>query len=165
VPGDITQAEDRVHRIGQRESVLIQHLVLAGSVSATMAKRLVSKQNVIDKALDREVIEDDSPIVVPAPKAWTATVSTVPAEVRAAIHFALRQVAGMCDGARAKDERGFNGADTFFGKDLASRASLTDRQAIVGRRMVLKYRRQIDATTYATMKDWDPTAPVQEPVL
>jgi SWI/SNF-related matrix-associated actin-dependent regulator 1 of chromatin subfamily A len=165
VPGDITQAEDRVHRIGQRESVLIQHLVLAGSVSATMAKRLVSKQNVIDKALDREVIEDDRPIVIPAPKAWQATVSTVPAEVRAAIHFALRQVAGMCDGARAKDERGFNGADTFFGKDLASRASLTDRQAIVGRRMVLKYRRQIDATTYATMKDWDPTAPVQEPVL
>jgi SWI/SNF-related matrix-associated actin-dependent regulator 1 of chromatin subfamily A len=50
-PGIMEQAADRVHRIGQKESVLIQHLVLEGSLDAHMAKGLVRKQSVIDKAL------------------------------------------------------------------------------------------------------------------
>ena len=56
VPGNMTQAEDRCHRIGQVNSVLVQHLVLEGSIDARMANTLVSKQAVIDKALD---IEED----------------------------------------------------------------------------------------------------------
>lgn len=51
-PGVMSQAEDRVHRIGQRESVLVQHLVLEGSLDAYMAKRLVSKQEILDKILN-----------------------------------------------------------------------------------------------------------------
>ena len=31
-PSSITQAEDRAHRIGQRNNVLIQHLVYDGSL-------------------------------------------------------------------------------------------------------------------------------------
>ena len=54
VPGTITQAEDRCHRIGQSESVLIQHLVFAGSLDANMARTLVSKQAMIDSALDEK---------------------------------------------------------------------------------------------------------------
>jgi SWI/SNF-related matrix-associated actin-dependent regulator 1 of chromatin subfamily A len=54
VPGNLTQAEDRCHRIGQKDSVLVQHLVLSGSIDATMATRVVEKQIVIDKALDDE---------------------------------------------------------------------------------------------------------------
>ena len=52
VPGNMSQAEDRLHRIGQQGSVLIQHLVLEGSLDATMARKIVAKQKVIDKALD-----------------------------------------------------------------------------------------------------------------
>ena len=52
VPGNITQAEDRVHRIGQEDSVLIQHLVLEDSLDANMAHKLIRKQEVIEKALD-----------------------------------------------------------------------------------------------------------------
>lgn len=52
VPGNITQMEDRAHRIGQSESVLVQHLVLSGSLDAHMAKMLVDKQTVIDKAVN-----------------------------------------------------------------------------------------------------------------
>jgi len=66
VPGNITQAEDRCHRIGQSESVLIQHVVFEGSLDVEIAKRIVEKQDIIDKALDknsREIItENDSPI-------------------------------------------------------------------------------------------------------
>ncbi|HXH05388.1 MAG TPA: DEAD/DEAH box helicase [Vicinamibacterales bacterium] len=51
-PGNMVQAEDRAHRMTQRNSVLIQHLVLEGSIDARIAKALVAKQEVIDRALD-----------------------------------------------------------------------------------------------------------------
>lgn len=51
VPAIITQAEDRSHRLGQRESVLIQHLVIEGSIDAMMAKKIVEKQEVINKIM------------------------------------------------------------------------------------------------------------------
>lgn len=54
VPGDMSQAEDRCHRIGQEESVLVQHLVVDGSYDARMAKILIKKQAVLDAALDKE---------------------------------------------------------------------------------------------------------------
>lgn len=52
VPGNMTQAEDRVHRIGQYDGVLIQHLVINGSPDARMIHALLSKQAVADAALD-----------------------------------------------------------------------------------------------------------------
>ena len=55
VPGNVSQAEDRCHRIGQAGSVLIQHLVLEGSLDAIMAKRIIAKQMVIERALDVDV--------------------------------------------------------------------------------------------------------------
>lgn len=54
VPGNVTQAEDRCHRIGQKDSVLVQHLVAAGSIDAVMAKVIVSKQKVIERALNQD---------------------------------------------------------------------------------------------------------------
>jgi SWI/SNF-related matrix-associated actin-dependent regulator of chromatin subfamily A-like protein 1 len=51
-PGDMTQAEDRCHRIGQKNAVLVQHLVLEGSLDARMARSLVRKQEIVHKALD-----------------------------------------------------------------------------------------------------------------
>ena len=62
VPGNVSQAEDRCHRIGQRDGVLIQHLVLEGSLDAKMARTIVAKQEVIDAALD------DQPAPPPAPR-------------------------------------------------------------------------------------------------
>ena len=51
VPGVMTQAEDRCHRIGQKNSVLVQHLVLDGSIDARMCKMLIKKQEVINAAI------------------------------------------------------------------------------------------------------------------
>lgn len=51
VPAHITQAEDRVHRIGQLESVLIQHIVFDQSLDATMAQKIIEKQEIIDAAV------------------------------------------------------------------------------------------------------------------
>lgn len=49
VPGIMSQAEDRCHRLGQRNSVLIQHLVLENSLDCYMAKMLVRKQEIVEK--------------------------------------------------------------------------------------------------------------------
>jgi SWI/SNF-related matrix-associated actin-dependent regulator 1 of chromatin subfamily A len=52
VPGKITQAEDRAHRIGQTESVLVDHLVWDRSLDARMCKIRVKKQIVLNAVLD-----------------------------------------------------------------------------------------------------------------
>ena len=53
VPGNVSQAEDRAHRIGQRDNVLVEHLIVTGTIDARMAKNCISKQEIIDKALDK----------------------------------------------------------------------------------------------------------------
>lgn len=53
VPGVISQAEDRCHRIGQSDGVVVHHVVLEGSLDARIAASLVRKQDIIDRALDR----------------------------------------------------------------------------------------------------------------
>ena len=52
VPANMTQAEDRTHRIGQKNSVLVQHLVLQGSLDASMSRTLLRKQQVVNKVVD-----------------------------------------------------------------------------------------------------------------
>lgn len=52
VPAEMTQCEDRLHRIGTRDSVHVQHLVLERSLDAMMVKVLIKKQKVLDAVLD-----------------------------------------------------------------------------------------------------------------
>jgi SNF2 family DNA or RNA helicase len=51
-PGNCSQAEDRLHRIGQKDAVFVRHLVLEGSLDERMAQLIIQKQEVIDRALD-----------------------------------------------------------------------------------------------------------------
>jgi hypothetical protein len=141
VPGNVTQAEDRCHRIGQQEQVLIQHLVLDGSLDARMAKILVAKQEIADKALDIP-FERDLP-VVPHSTPRPAKYPPAPPEQKAAALEALRMLAGVCDGGRVKDECGFNRIDTRIGKALAMVPSLTDGQFWLARRILPKYHLQV----------------------
>jgi SWI/SNF-related matrix-associated actin-dependent regulator 1 of chromatin subfamily A len=66
VPGNIKQAEDRAHRIGQTSSVYVQHLVLEGSIDAQIARVLLRKQQIIDGAvnLESEFIEDEASVLL-----------------------------------------------------------------------------------------------------
>lgn len=48
VPGNVTQAEDRCHRLGQQDTVRVIHLAARSSVDARMINALVDKQNNID---------------------------------------------------------------------------------------------------------------------
>jgi SWI/SNF-related matrix-associated actin-dependent regulator 1 of chromatin subfamily A len=61
-PAEISQAEDRLHRIGAKDSVLVQHLVLAGSLDAIMARQLLAKQEVLDSVLIQQTEHADKPL-------------------------------------------------------------------------------------------------------
>ena len=51
-PAELSQAEDRAHRIGQKDNVLVEHLVFERSIDARIAKVLVQKQGLVDRAID-----------------------------------------------------------------------------------------------------------------
>jgi SWI/SNF-related matrix-associated actin-dependent regulator 1 of chromatin subfamily A len=155
VPGNVTQAEDRCHRIGQHDMVLVEHLVLEGSLDARMAHILVAKQEVIAAALDEKVVEAPVVPVKERERAATESVSRdklgelaakLTAEKIYAIHQALQMLAGRCDGARELDGAGFSRIDVAIGHSLADAFSLTPRQAALGAKLVNKYRRQLPQT-------------------
>jgi SWI/SNF-related matrix-associated actin-dependent regulator 1 of chromatin subfamily A len=54
VPGIIAQAEDRCHRIGQTDCVVIYHIVLQDSLDYKLAHTIVTKLEVIEQALDKQ---------------------------------------------------------------------------------------------------------------
>lgn len=60
-PGINSQAEDRCHRIGQKDSVLVQHLVYDGSLDASIIKKCIEKQKIIDSAIDGRTFVKPSP--------------------------------------------------------------------------------------------------------
>ena len=55
VPANMVQCEGRAWRKGQTDSVLIEHVVAYGSVDSLIAKRMVAKQEVADRAIDSDL--------------------------------------------------------------------------------------------------------------
>jgi SWI/SNF-related matrix-associated actin-dependent regulator 1 of chromatin subfamily A len=162
VPGNLSQAEDRCHRIGQHDSVLVQHVVLEGSYDMRMAEIVIEKQAIFEAGLaDRgadtalkappviEAHQAPQPVVQAPPP--TGVENMTPDQI-AAVHEALKRLAGVCDGAFQLDGQGFNRLDASFGHDLAARSSLTLRQAAAGRRLAIKYQRQLGPELLATIR-------------
>lgn len=159
VPGNVSQAEDRCHRIGQRDTVLVQHLALEGSVDAAMANTIVRKQKAIDAALDKDAPKEEpgvEEVEVVEPKEKPASRSSTRDQIAkmaesmtperiAAVHSALQVLDSYCDGASSVDAMGFSKVDVQIGKDLSRRAYLTPKQAALGYKIAWKYRRQLSA--------------------
>ena len=164
-PGDINQAEDRCHRIGQASSVLVQHIVLDGSLDDRMLSTIIKKQRIADQVLDKappEVVEKPKTVSVDGVKrlvpgdAWKKAEKAVeadrlPEKEIALIHTAICRIAASCDGARDLDGVGFNGTDTRFGKSLALQDSLSSAQARSAKKMVRKYKVQLGEELYTAL--------------
>lgn len=52
LPYELSQAEDRCHRIGQEDTVFVHHLIVEGSMDEGMLGKIVAKQMIIDEALN-----------------------------------------------------------------------------------------------------------------
>lgn len=52
-PAKLNQAEDRLCRIGQKKMVHVIHLVLEGTLDVNMCRRIIQKQDVIDKVMNQ----------------------------------------------------------------------------------------------------------------
>lgn len=154
-PDELSQAEDRAHRIGQLGSVLVDILVYDGSVDAHIARMLVAKQDVADMALDAETIKDISGRPVEAgglsyaaakQKAYEDAGLT-PKEC-AQLLAKMQFLAGQCDGAVQQDGHGFSKFDAGIGHALAECKTLSPKQALCARKLATKYRRQLDGRPF-----------------
>lgn len=154
VPGNMSQAEDRCHRIGQKNSVLVQHLVLENSLDARIAEKLIKKQEVIDKALDMEydissiepdIFMDDDINVLNFVEENTNSDHVFTENEKDELLMKIKQLASYDgDGAREKNFMGFNKFDSGLGHSLASQNTLSDKQAYIAKKLVKKYRRQLE---------------------
>jgi SWI/SNF-related matrix-associated actin-dependent regulator 1 of chromatin subfamily A len=153
-PGNVTQAEDRCHRIGQKDNVLVQHLVLEGSLDATIAKRMVVKQQVIDASLDDPYTLQEMEVPeLPdegAERAATQGVTFKQIEKQAArltgqeiaaAHIAIKIIASLCE----QDGKGFNAIDGIMGQRLAELQSISAKQAALAIRIARRYHKQLPA--------------------
>jgi SWI/SNF-related matrix-associated actin-dependent regulator 1 of chromatin subfamily A len=50
-PGNVLQAEDRLHRIGQRDTVRVFHIVAENSIEARIVQKIVEKEAVIEEVV------------------------------------------------------------------------------------------------------------------
>ena len=159
VPSDIAQAEDRIHRIGQESSVLIQYIVVEGSLDAVFAKKIVDKTKVAARALDDVVVEKkiEIPELIEENKELNKVIKKARVRAKAnqiAESLSLEKVellqkfmkflSSRCDGAIAQDGVGFNGVDKDFGASLARQSSWSMAQQKIAYKMLKKYKRQIE---------------------
>lgn len=145
-PGTINQCEDRAHRVGQHSSVLVQHLVLDGSLDARMIQMIVEKQEIADRALDRstDVAVGDEP-ALPRPDITIDDTPTTPVELwkKVALKEALIVIAQRRE-PTTDGPRGFSHFDNSICNSLAnSRSTFSDKQAHLAIKFVTKYRHQL----------------------
>ena len=157
-PGIMAQAEDRAHRIGQVDSVLCQYFLFENSVDSKMIGDVIHKMENIGRILDGEGEAEDEQLKVkrePKKKAernWEADVKTMTPSRSELIRESLRFMAGLdSDMARVRNNQGFSKFDAGIGHRLASRESLTKREAAFAAHLLFKYRRQLPRETITTL--------------
>jgi hypothetical protein len=178
VPAVISQAEDRSCRYGQKNSVLVRHIVVEGSLDSYMAYKIIEKQEIIDQALDGELpVCSVEPVTIDFSKfrSFTKpenvptekdvkkdvvidTINLVSEKIKGnreyydVVFEALMQVSGSCDGADKRDDVGFNKVDASVAKKMVSNGCfLDDRQVAYALLFLMKYKKQINEVTYSTL--------------
>jgi len=148
-PANVTQAEDRSHRIGQKNSVLIQHLVLDGSLDARMAQILVEKQDIADRALDKSTdVAVKGLVAAPRPE---SAVEAVPMWKKLLLKEAMTTISGH-----------FTQHDALIGKKLAELTEeFSDRQAHLAFKFTKKYKSLISIEIAKQLGIWEPPSPAE----
>ena len=145
-PSTLLQSEDRLHRIGQENNVLIQYLVLEGTIEAHVAEVISGKQEVSHRILDEEekIQTKELPEAVKAKPRKEKELPEISIKEMDAIREDLEQIAAMDgDKAREKNNVGFNKFDSTLGHSLVNTPEWTQRQARAAKHLTIKYGGQL----------------------
>ena len=127
-----------------------------------MIKTCIAKQEIADKALD-SFIEPESDMVEGTASNYEATTkdvkreriteeaATICAVDVKSIHDCIKILAGRCDWANTIDGVGYNKIDSRIGHELADYARLSAKQAVLAKRIIRKYQRQLPTELYASV--------------
>ena len=156
-PGDLSQAEDRLHRIGQKSTVLVQYLVVNDSIDSYMINKILEKMGIIEQITDAAKVQMPEEISV---SQFSETENTVPSkqeivkeyvsdELVAPVLRSLKTLSQFdLDGARFKNDIGFNGTDSDIGHSLAMQDRLTPKQYDLAKKILKKYHRKLNSEDY-----------------
>lgn len=156
-PGILSQAEDRMHRIGQHDNVLCQYLLFEESLDAKMIHTVIQKMENAHRVLDSE--EDDQP-EVNAPEArkerklpdWNARGALLTDDQCDTVVECIRRMAyADSDKARVINGVGFNKIDSHIGQDLAAKPSLSRGEIAYAHNLLRKYWKQLGSTACAIL--------------
>jgi SWI/SNF-related matrix-associated actin-dependent regulator 1 of chromatin subfamily A len=140
-PSVVAQAEDRLHRIGQAGSVLVQHLVLDGSIDAMVAQKIVEKQDTISVALDDDGDRIDALYAISRATPFVEGDRETILNIAAGLSY--DDVFAVHDTLKALASRGRRGVmsslDFSVLNILAQQESLEPNQAALGLVLVNKY--------------------------
>ena len=150
VPGKITQFEDRCHRIGQRDNVLVKHFVVAGTMDANMAAACVAKQNEADAALDDKPELDEPQLV----RKWKPLATRRQIEIEASVVTVEQADACWQCVAELSNLRVCDGVEAVICQQLSSMTRLDNRHAVLARKLSLRHRDLLDARTVKAMGGW-----------
>jgi len=169
-PGNMSQAEDRAHRIGQKESVMVQYLIMENSLDSTMINRVVDKQANIDQALDDDCFIEEDTETREAPNDFEelpdkpVKKKTPYREIGAAMTIDQKDAARSClrrlveldsDRATVANGVGFSKIDGHIGHELAELPTWSPGQAGFAKRLAVKYRRQLPENMVALLVNND----------
>jgi len=172
LPSDMSQATDRLHRIGQKRQVTAHYLMYDDSLEIYIARTVLKKIKILNATLDADTADtardlqadaqaqeaairaqiaalaaapaEPGPEAQPAAEPAPAPAAITPARIEA-ITRALRFLAGDdLDHATMQNGVGFNKFDGPFAHGLAKQSyPLTQRQAAAALKMLTKYRGQL----------------------
>lgn len=156
-PGDMFQAEDRCHRIGQKDMVLAQYIVVQDSLEAYMVNTFIEKQQTIEQVMKPDQIsnnldiqelvnsfKDEEEKKIEAELGLSEGPKYVENEKAEPVLKALQIIASSdADHATAENGIGFNKLDTSIGHSFAEKTHLTMKQYEIAKKILKKYHKQI----------------------
>lgn len=135
VPSTITQFEDRAHRIGTKNPILVKHIVAHGSLDSRIAKLAIAKQEVADRSIDGGVEAQ-------APVDWLGDHRSAPTDEELMAPISGNEVSASTYGLRRlvtnPREYGVSDQDLIIAERLSNR-ELTGRPAALARWLMKKY--------------------------
>lgn len=163
-PSRMTQAEDRAHRIGQHDNVLVEHWVLANSLDVNIVIANITKQEMMDTVLDEAAkAEIGEASVIPSKMNLLTGSAKVEQAKETATFEALQKAAAVLTPAMIEAIRGgivaladqcAEALTPFDGKLISQLLAkpLTPKAAILARKVCLQYQKHFPPAMLAKIK-------------